>query len=99
MKVKSELYVYELNMIVIGLTLQMRQIMILLDRQKKLFFVRRILAPWSLSNARTEILSNLNVLLEHAKLLDELRDKILDAEGYGDDAKPITFREMIKRQS
>lgn len=99
MKLKSEFYVYELNLINIGLTVQMKYILSELDRQKRKLLFRRFFAPWTLDASRDEVVSNLNSLLQHAKMLSELRDKILEAEGSDDDMRPITFRQMIEKES
>lgn len=96
MKLKSELYVYELNLIMIGLTIQMRHMLLMLESEKKWIAFRSIFAPWTLNNAKARSLERVEAILEHAKMLGELRDKVIEAEGMDENMKPITFKEMIE---
>lgn len=98
MKLKSEFYVYELNLLIYGLTIQMRTMAQVLHYKKRIFAIRSIFMPWTIASARKIILVQAQEILEYAKLLSELKDKIMEAEGVGDDMKPITFQQIIEKQ-
>jgi hypothetical protein len=98
MKLKSELYIYELNLLIHGLAIQMRAIAETLRHKSKIFVIRSIFMPWTIASRSQSILAEAEQALELAKLLSELKDKIMEAEGIDDDMKPVTFREIIEKQ-
>lgn len=97
MKLKSELYISELNMILFGLTLQMQDIVKVLQREKRKAQVACFFAPWLSREIYTTLAVKADYMMKHVAALSELRDKIMQAEGIDDDMQTITFEQICEQ--
>jgi hypothetical protein len=97
MKLKSELYVYELNALLIGLHLQLENCIKILKREKRKAQIAAFLTPWLSPEIWTTLAVKSEALMKHVSQLSELRDKIMQAEGMDDDLGFITFQQMCER--
>jgi len=99
MKIKSELYLQELNMLLHGLNLQIKEIAQILIRKKKMAKIASLLVPWERANIWMTLAVECDLMMQYASALSELRDKIMQSEGVDADMKPITFEEICKKQN
>ena len=97
MKIKSELYTQELGFILLGLNLQMRDIIKTMKREKRKAVISCIFAPWVYREIWTAYLFKMQALMKYTQDLSDLRDKIMSAEGVDDDMRPVTFAEMCEQ--
>lgn len=97
MKLKSELYVYELNTLLLGLHLQAEDCVKKFKREKRKAQIAAFLTPWLSHEIWTALAVKSEALVKHVSLLSELRDKIMQAEGMDDDLGFITFQQMCER--
>lgn len=97
MKLKSELYVYELNAILLGLHLQLEESVKSLKREKRKAHVAALLTPWLSREIWTALSVKADIIIRHVNQLSELRDKIMQAEGMDDNLGRITFQQMCER--
>jgi hypothetical protein len=96
MKLKSELYVYELNAILFGLHLQLEESVKALKREKRKAHVAAFLTPWLSREVWTALSVKAEVIMRHVNQLSELREKIMQAEGMDDNLGCITFQQMCE---
>lgn len=97
MKLKSEFYISELNMILLGLTLQMQDIIKIMQREKRKAQVACFFTPWLTREIYTTLAFKCDVLMKHVSSLSELRDKIMQAEGIDENMKTITFEQICEK--
>lgn len=97
MKIKSELYTQELGFILLGINLQMRDIIKTMKREKRKAVISCIFAPWVYREIWTAYLFKMQALMKYTQDLSDLRDKIMSAEGVDDDMRPVTFAEMCEQ--
>jgi hypothetical protein len=97
MKLKSELYLQELNLIMYGLTMQLKRCHDELMKEKRNTEIAAFFTPWARRQIWSAFSVNSDICMEYVKSLSELRDKILEAEGFDDDMKSITYAEIIAK--
>jgi hypothetical protein len=97
MKLKSELYIYELNAILFGLHLQLQDCIKTLKREKTKAQIAAFLTPWLSREIYTTLAVKADVMIRHVSQLSELRNKIMQAEGLDDDLGFITFQQMCEK--
>ncbi len=97
MKLKSELYIYELNAILFGLHLQLQDCIKTLKREKTKAQIAAFLTPWLSREIYTTLADKADVMTRHVSQLSELRNKIMQAEGLDDDLGFITFQQMCEK--
>lgn len=97
MKLKSELYIAELNMILFGLTLQMQEIVKTMRREQRRAQLSCFFAPWLAREIYTALAVKCEVMMKHVSALSELREKIMQAEGVDDDMRTITFEQICEQ--
>lgn len=97
MKLKSELYVQELNLLMYGLTLQMEKCHEVILEQKRRTQISAFFAPWAKKQIWMSFSVNSNMILEYVESLSQLRDKILEAEGVDDDMQAVTYAQIIEK--
>jgi hypothetical protein len=97
MKLKSELYIQELNAILYGLNLQVEDCIKMLKREKTKAQIAAFLTPWLSREIWTTLAVKGDILMKHVNTLSELREKIMQAEGIDDDMKCITFQQMCEK--
>lgn len=96
MKLKSEFYLHELNAVMQGLFMQMNHCLETLKKEKRRAQVAAFFAPWVSREIYSALAFKADVIMKHVELLSELRDKIMSAEGFDDDMRPITFAQMCE---
>ena len=96
MKIKSEFYTQELTFILLGINLQMRDIVKTMKREKRKAVISCIFAPWVYREIWTAYLFKMQALMKYTQDLSDLRDKIMSAEGVDEDMRPITFAQMCE---
>jgi len=97
MKLKSELYTYELNALLLGLHLQLEDCVKTLKREKTKAQIAAFLTPWLSREIYTTLAVKADVIIRHVSQMSELREKIMQAEGMDDDLGFITFQQMCER--
>ena len=97
MKIKSELYIQELNAILHGLNLQVEDCIKTLKREKTKAQIAAFLTPWLSREIWTTLAVKGDILMKYVNTLSELREKIMQAEGIDDDMKCITFQQMCEK--
>lgn len=97
MKLKSEFYLHELNALVQGLLMQMEDCFKTLKREKRRAQVAAFFAPWVSREIYSALAFKADVVMKYVKLLSELREKILEAEGFDDDMRAITYKEICDK--
>lgn len=96
MKLKSEFYLHELNAVMQCLFMQMNHCLETLKKEKRRAQVAAFFAPWVSREIYSALAFKADVIMKHVELLSELRDKIMLAEGFDDDMRPITFAQMCE---
>ena len=94
MKLQSELYLHELNALMQGLFMQMEHCVETLRKEKRRAQISVFFAPWVSREIYSALAFKADVIMKHVELLSELRDKILEAEGFDDDMRAITYKEL-----
>lgn len=97
MKLKSEFYLHELNAIMQGLLMQMNHCVETLKKEKRRAQVAAFFAPWVSREIYSVLALKADVIIKHVELLSELRNKILEAEGFDDDMRVITYKEICDK--
>ena len=97
MKIKSEFYTQELTFILLGINLQMRDIVKTMKREKRKAVISCIFAPWVYREIWTAYVFKMQALMKYTQDLSELRDKIMSAEGVDEDMRPIAFAQMCEQ--
>ena len=98
MKIKSELYTYEIALLYRGIQLQLN------EYEKELAEIRRkarinsILMFWRRGFIYFEAAMKGHMILQSATQLAEIRDKLMQSEGIDEDMQPITFEKMLEKQ-
>jgi hypothetical protein len=97
MKIKSELYMQELNLILFGLHLQLEDCIKILKREKRKAQLATFLSPWLAREIWTTLAIKGDALMKHVNSISELREKIMQAEGIDENMQSITFQEICKK--
>jgi len=97
MKIKSELYIQELNAILHGLNLQVEDCIKTIKREKTKAQIAAFLTPWLSREIWTTLAVKGDILMKYVNTISELREKIMQAEGVDDDMKCITFQQMCEK--
>ena len=97
MKIKSELYIQELNAILHGLNLQAEDCLKTLKREKRKAQIAVFLTPWLSCEIWTTLAVKADIVIKYVDALSELREKIMQAEGVDDDMKCIAFQQMCEK--
>ncbi len=97
MKVQSELYLHELNALMQGLFMQMEDCVKALKKEKRRAQISAFFAPWVSREIYSALAFKADVIMKHVELLSELREKILEAEGFDDDMRAVTYKEICDK--
>jgi hypothetical protein len=97
MKLQSELYLHELNALMQGLFMQMEHCVETLKKEKRRAQVAAFFAPWVSREIYSALAFKADVIMKHVELLSELREKILEAEGFDDDMRAITYKQICEK--
>jgi hypothetical protein len=97
MKLQSEFYICELNAVMQGLFMQMEHCVETLKKEKRRAQVAAFFAPWVSREIYSALAFKADVIMKHVQLLSEIRDKILEAEGFDDDMRAITYKEICDK--
>ena len=98
MKIKSELYTYEIALLYRGIQLQLNEC------EKEIAEIRRkarigsVLMFWRRDFIYFEASIKGHMILKSATKLAEIRDKLMQSEGIDEDMQPITFKKILERQ-
>ncbi len=98
MKVKSEFYIQELVLLLHGINLQVVECTEILKREKFKARTASLLMPWQSQSIWMALAVKADVLMQHVSAMQELREKIMLAEGMDDDMKPVTLEEIFQNQ-
>jgi hypothetical protein len=97
MKLQSEFYICELNAVMQGLFMQMEHCVETLKKEKRRAQVAAFFAPWVSREIYSALAFKADVIMKHVQLLSEIRDKILEAQGFDDDMRAITYKEICDK--
>lgn len=98
MKLKSELYIQELVLLLHGLNLQAIECTNLLKRERLKAQIASFLMPWQSSAIWMALAVKADTLMQHVSAMHELREKIMLSEGMGDNMQPVTLEEIFQNQ-
>ncbi|MGA1645963.1 MAG: hypothetical protein ACO4AV_13400 [bacterium] len=94
MKLKSELYIQELNALLYGINLQVIECTEILKKERRKTEILAFLMPWKAARLWGALSANAQILHRHVLMMDELRQKIFLSEGFDADMKPVTLEEI-----
>jgi hypothetical protein len=98
MKLKSELYIQELVLLLHGLNLQVTDCTKLLKRERFKAQIASLLMPWQSDAIWMALAVKADILIQHVSAMQELREKIMLSEGMNDDMQPVTLEEIFQSQ-
>ena len=99
MKIKSELYLQELALLLHGLDLHLRECEKTMRNEKRRAQIASFLAPWEKSRIWGTLALKSGIILRHVQSVSELREKIMSSEGVDDDMRPITLQQIFEKQA
>jgi hypothetical protein len=94
MKLKSELYIQELNALLYGVNLQVIECTKILRNERRKTEILAFFMPWKAAQLWGALSINAQIMHRHVMMMDELRQKILLSEGFDADMKPVTLEEI-----
>lgn len=98
MKVKSEMYIQELVLLLHGLNLQVADCTKILKRERLKAQIASFLMPWQANLIWMTLAVKADTLMQHVSAMQELREKIMLAEGVNDDMQPVTLEQIFQAQ-
>jgi hypothetical protein len=98
MKLKSELYIQELVILLHGLNLQVAECLKILKQERLKAQIASLLMPWQSDAIWMTLAIKADTLMQHVSAIQELREKILLSEGVDVDMKPVTLEEIFQNQ-
>lgn len=98
MKIKSELYTYEIAFLYRGIQLQLNECEKEIAKIRKKAQIDSALMFWRRNFIYFEASIKGHMILKSATKLAEIRDKLMQSEGIDEDMQPITFEKMLERQ-
>lgn len=96
MKLKSELYIKELTILLHGLNSQVADCIRILKRERLKAQITSFLIPWESDAIWTALAVKAEIMIQHVSVIQELREKIMLSEGVDDDMKPVTLEEIFQ---
>jgi hypothetical protein len=96
MKLKSELYIEELCMMLHGLNLQVQDCVNILKREKVKAQIASFLVPWQSDSIWMALAVKADMLAQHVSAIQGLREKIMLSEGVDSDMLPITLEKILE---
>jgi hypothetical protein len=98
MKLKSELYIQELVLLLHGLNLQVADCTKILRRERFKAQIASLLMPWQSDAIWMALAVKADIMMQHVSAMSELREKIMLSEGIDDDMNPVTLEEIFQSQ-
>lgn len=99
MKLKSELYMEELMIMLAGINLQVRECSNVLRREKIKAHVASVLMPWQSRQIWMALAVKADTLMQYCSAMSDLKDKIMQSEGVTIDMKPITLEKILQQEN
>lgn len=99
MKLKSELYVQELMIMLAGINLQVKECSNVLKRERIKAHVASVLMPWQSKQIWMTLAIKADILMQYCSAMSDLKDKIMQSEGATLDMKPITLEEILQQKN
>lgn len=97
MKFQSELYLCELNVLMQGLLMQINYCAEMLKKEKRRAQIAAFFAPWASREIYSMLAFKADAIMKHVELLSGLREKIFEAEGFDDDMRTVTYKEICDK--
>lgn len=94
-----ELYIHEVAMLVTGIEMQIKGTAAVYEKRMNAQRGRMLFKPWKKDQIIQEMLAESKAVLEMLNAAQELRDKLLDSQGFDDDMQPATFKEIIAKRA
>ena len=95
----QEVYVGELMLMIAALDFQQAKVAKTYWRRMRGFRIAIFCQPWRRSTLLQEMLAESKAVLEMFNAAQELRDKLLDSQGFDDDMQPATLKDIIAKRA
>lgn len=94
MRIKSDLSIQELSILLHGINLRLGECANILKMERRKAILAMTFAPWLRKKIATNLAYNTSLVLDHAFIISKLREKLMKAEGLGERGVPITLQEF-----